>query len=154
GRCGRTAAGVCYRLYSQPDYSSRQRYTDPEILRSSLAGTILRMLALGLGRIEDFPFLDAPDPRAISDGWQQLVELGAVDKQRQLTPLGRTLARWPIDVKLGRMLIAAKEHGVLRPMLAIASFLGIQDPRERPPERRQAADQAHAQFADERSEFV
>jgi len=154
GRCGRTAAGVCYRLYSQVDFEARPRYTDPEILRSSLAGIILRMLALGLGRIEDFPFLDAPDPRAISDGWQQLVELGAVDKQRQLTPLGRTLARWPIDVKLGRMLIAAKAHGVLRPMLAIASFLGIQDPRERPPERKQAADQAHAEFADERSEFL
>ena len=154
GRCGRTSAGVCFRLYSQADFTARQRYTDPEILRSSLAGTILRMLALGLGRIEEFPFLDAPDPRAVSDGWQQLIELGAVDKQRQLTSLGRTLARWPIDVKLGRMLIAAREHGVLRPMLAIASFLGIQDPRERPPEHRQAADQAHGQFADERSEFV
>ncbi|MBB5207053.1 ATP-dependent RNA helicase HrpA [Chiayiivirga flava] len=154
GRCGRIAAGVCYRLYSEPDYLSRPQYTDPEILRASLAGVILRMLSLGLGRVEDFPFLEAPDSRAVADGWQQLQELGAVDAERHLTAIGRTLARLPIDVKLGRMLIAAREHGVLREMLAIASFLGIQDPRERPPEHRQAADQAHAEFADPKSEFV
>ena len=154
GRCGRTAPGVCLRLFSQADFESRASYTDPEILRASLAGVILRMLALGLGQIEDFPFLEAPDERAINDGWQQLQELGAVDKSRHLTPTGRIMARWPVDVALARMLIAAREHGVLRRMLVITAFLGIQDPRERPADRRQAADQAHAQFADPRSEFV
>ena len=159
GRCGRIAAGVCYRLYSEADYASRPRYTDPEILRASLAGVILRMLALGLGRVEDFAFLDAPDARAIADGWQQLWELGAVsapDKhgQRTLTPIGRTLARLPVDVKLARMLVAAQKHGCLREMYVIASFLAIQDPRERPAEARGAADTAHATFADPKSEFV
>ncbi len=154
GRCGRTAPGVCFRLYSQVDFEARPRYTDPEILRASLAGVILRMLALGLGRIEEFPFLETPDPRAIADGWQQLQELGAVDRQRQMTGIGRSMARWPVDVALGRMLVAAREHGVLRQMLVIAAFLGIQDPRERPPDRRQAADQAHAAFAHPHSEFI
>ncbi|MCX7563396.1 ATP-dependent RNA helicase HrpA [Xanthomonadaceae bacterium XH05] len=154
GRCGRTAPGICFRLYSHADFESRPTFTDPEILRASLAGVILRMLSLGLGRIEDFPFLETPDERAISDGWQQLIELGAVDRQRQLTPAGHTMARWPVDVSLARMLLAAREHGVLRQMLAIAAFLGIQDPRERPADRRQAADQAHQQFADANSEFV
>ena len=154
GRCGRVAAGVCYRLYSEADYLSRPRYTDPEILRASLANVILRMLALGLGRMEDFPFLEAPDSRAVADGWQQLQELGAVDKDRHLTPIGRTLARLPIDAKLARMLVAAVEHRCLREMLAIAAFLGIQDPRERPADQRQAADAAHAEFADPKSEFV
>jgi ATP-dependent helicase HrpA len=154
GRCGRVAAGVCYRLYSEADYLARPRYTDPEILRASLANVILRMLALGLGRMEDFPFLEAPDPRAVADGWQQLQELGAVDKDRRLTPIGRTLARLPIDAKLARMLVAASEHRCLREMLAIAAFLGIQDPRERPADQRQAADAAHAEFADAKSEFV
>ncbi len=154
GRCGRVASGVCFRLYSQEDFDSRPRYTDPEILRASLAGVILRMLSLGLGKVEEFPFLEAPDPRAVADGWQQLQELGAVDRERRLTDIGRTMARWPVDVALARMLIAARGHGVLRPMLAIAAFLGIQDPRERPADQRQAADQAHAQFADPHSEFV
>ncbi|MEJ5207704.1 DUF3418 domain-containing protein [Denitratimonas sp. CY0512] len=154
GRCGRVASGVCFRLYPEADFQARPLYTDPEILRASLAGVILRMLSLGLGKIEDFPFLESPDERAIADGWQQLTELGAVDKQRQLTTIGRTMARLPVDVKLARMLVAAKEHGVLRQVLAIASFLGIQDPRERPADQRGAADQAHAQFADPRSEFV
>ena len=154
GRCGRTAPGICFRLYAQADFDARPAFTDPEILRASLAGVILRMLSLGLGRVEDFPFLESPDERAISDGWQQLTELGAVDKQRQLTTIGRTMARWPVDVSLARMLLAAREHGVLRQMLVITAFLGIQDPRERPADRRQAADQAHAQFADPQSEFV
>jgi len=154
GRCGRVSSGICYRLYSEQDFNSRPRYTDPELLRSSLAGVILRMLALGLGRVEDFPFLDAPDSRAVADGWQQLVELGAVDKHRQLTPVGRQMAAFAVDVKLARMLIAAKERGALREMIVIASFLGLQDPRERPAEAREAADRAHAAFADERSEFV
>lgn len=154
GRCGRVASGICYRLYSEADFNSRPRYTDPELLRSSLAGVILRMLSLGLGRVEDFPFIDAPDPRAVADGWQQLTELGAVDKHRQLTPVGRQMAAFAVDVKLARMLIAAKERGSLREMIVIASFLGLQDPRERPPEAREAADRAHAAFADDRSEFV
>lgn len=154
GRCGRVSSGICYRLFSEPDFNSRPRYTDPELLRSSLAGVILRMLSLGLGRVEDFPFIDAPDARAVADGWQQLTELGAVDKHRQLTPVGQQMAAFAVDVKLARMLIAAKERGALREMIVIASFLGLQDPRERPQEAREAADRAHAAFADERSEFV
>ena len=154
GRCGRIAPGICYRLYSETDFGSRPQYTDPEIRRAALAGVILRMLSLGLGRIEDFPFLEAPDPRAVADGWQTLSELGAIDAGRKLTPTGRLMARMPVDVKLARMLVAAHQHGCLREILAIASFLGIQDPRERPADQRGAADTAHMQFADPRSEFV
>ena len=177
GRCGRVSEGTCIRLYSEADFLSRPEYTDPEIKRAALAGVILRMLSLGLGRIDDrdapkgrrapaervsgdariienFPFLEPPDPRAIADGWQQLHELGAVDAQRALTAIGRTMSRLPVDVKLARMLIAADVHGVLREMLAIASFLGIQDPRERPSDARGAADAAHAEFADPKSEFA
>ncbi|KAF1709233.1 ATP-dependent RNA helicase HrpA [Pseudoxanthomonas kalamensis DSM 18571] len=154
GRCGRIAEGVCYRLYSQADFEARPQFTDPEIRRASLAGVILRMLQLGLGRVEDFPFLEPPDERAVADGWQQLAELGAVDRERRLTAIGRQMARLPVDVKLARMLVAAQRHGCLREMLVIAAFLGIQDPRERPPEAREAADNAHAKFADPRSEFV
>lgn len=154
GRCGRVAEGICVRLYSEADFLARSEFTDPEIRRASLSGVILRMLQLGLGRIEGFPFLEAPDERAIADGWQQLAELGAVDAERRLTTVGKQMARLPVDVKLARMLVAAQAAGCLRPMLVIASFLGIQDPRERPPEARGAADSAHAQFADGRSEFV
>ena len=154
GRCGRIAPGTCFRLYSEADFASRPAFTDPEIRRAALAGVILRMLSLGLGSIEDFPFLEPPDPRAIADGWQQLGELGAVDAQRKLTAIGRTMAKLPVDVKLARMLVAAQAHGVVREMLVIASFLGIQDPRERPADARAAADAAHAQFADAKSEFV
>ncbi len=154
GRCGRIAPGTCFRLYSEADFASRPEFTDPEIRRAALAGVILRMLALGLGSIESFPFLEPPDPRAIADGWQQLNELGAVDADRKLTAIGRTMAKLPVDVKLARMLVAAHAHGVLREMLVIASFLGIQDPRERPADARAAADAAHAQFADAKSEFV
>ncbi|WP_017169150.1 ATP-dependent RNA helicase HrpA, partial [Xanthomonas phaseoli] len=154
GRCGRIAEGICYRLYAEADFAARPAFTDPEIRRSSLSGVILRMLQLGLGRIEDFPFLEAPDERAVADGWQQLLELGAIDAQRRLTATGRQMARLPVDVKLARMLVAAQQHGCLREMIIIAAFLGIQDPRERPPEAREAADNAHALFADARSEFV
>ena len=154
GRCGRIAAGVCYRLYSEDDFAARPRFTDPEILRASLAGVILRMLTLGLGRVEDFPFIDPPDPRAIADGWQTLGELGAVDEQRNLTGIGREMSRLPVDPKLARMLVAARGHGVLHELLVIASFLGIQDPRERPADAREKADNAHAEFADPNSEFV
>ena len=160
GRCGRIAPGTCFRLYSEPEFESRPRYTDPEIRRAALAGVILRMLSLGLGRIEDFPFLEPPEPRAIADGWQQLFELGAIEAidgerdMRKLTAIGRTMARLPVDVKLARMLVAANDRGCLREMLAIAAFLGIQDPRERPADQRAAADNAHAQFADPKSEFT
>ena len=154
GRCGRIASGICYRLYSEADFESRARYTDPEILRASLGGVILRMLSLGLGRVEDFPFIDAPDPRAIADGWQQLTELGAVDKDRQLTPIGRQMSRLPVDVKLARMLVAAQALGCLKEVTVLAAFLGIQDPRERPSDARSAADSAHAQFAHPDSEFL
>ena len=164
GRCGRVSDGTCYRLYSQADFESRPRFTDPEIRRAALAGVILRMLSLGLGRIEDFPFLEPPDPRAVADGWQQLGELGAVgapdaavsgkDRDHTLTPVGKLMARMPVDVKLARMLVAANTHGCVREMLAIAAFLGIQDPRERPSDQRAAADNAHAEFADAKSEFV
>lgn len=154
GRCGRIASGICYRLYSEADFQSRPEYTDPEILRASLSGVILRMLSLGLGRLEDFPFIDAPDSKAIADGWQQLTELGAVDKQRLLTDTGRQMAKWPIDVKLARMLIAAKQHDCLREMMVITSYLSIQDPRERPADAREAADRAHAEFTDPQSEFT
>ena len=154
GRCGRIAAGICYRLYSEDDFNTRPRYTDPEILRASLAGVILRMLTLGLGRVEDFPFIDPPDPRAIADGWQTLAELGAVDEQRKLTAIGRQMSRLPVDVKLARMLVAAQGHGCLAEMTVITAFLGIQDPRERPADAREKADNAHAGFADPNSEFV
>ena len=154
GRCGRIADGVCIRLYSEADFAARDAFTDPEIRRSALAGVILRMLSIGLGDIEQFPFLEAPDPRAVADGWQQLAELGAIDAQRKLTAIGRQMAKLPVDVKLSRMLIAAEKHGVLHEMLAIASFLGIQDPRERPADARAAADAAHAEFADPKSEFI
>ncbi|TNJ35423.1 ATP-dependent RNA helicase HrpA [Arenimonas terrae] len=154
GRCGRIAAGICYRLYAEDDFNTRPRYTDPEILRASLAGVILRMLTLGLGRVEDFPFIDPPDPRAIADGWQTLAELGAVDAERHLTPTGREMSRLPVDPKLARMLVAARVHGCLAELVVISSFLGIQDPRERPADAREKADNAHAQFGDPDSEFV
>ncbi|KGM56622.1 DEAD/DEAH box helicase [Lysobacter arseniciresistens ZS79] len=154
GRCGRVSEGTCYRLYSEADFESRPEYTDPEIRRAALAGVILRMLSLGLGDIERFPFLEPPDPRAIADGWQQLAELGAVDDARAMTATGKLMARMPVDVKLARMLVAANAKGCLREMLVIASFLGIQDPRERPADQRAAADNAHAQFVDYSSEFV
>ncbi|MGD9584572.1 MAG: ATP-dependent RNA helicase HrpA [Lysobacterales bacterium] len=155
GRCGRVGPGICYRLYDQADFDARARFTDPEILRSSLAGVILRMLGLGLGAIEQFPFLDAPPERAIKEGYAQLLELGAIsaDKTR-LTAIGRQLNRLPIDVKLARMLVAAAANGALAELLVIAAFLSVQDPRERPVEARAAADAAHARFADPASDFI
>jgi len=154
GRCGRVAEGICYRLYEETDFISRPLFTDPEIHRSSLAGVILRMLQLRLGEIEDFPFLQPPQTRAIADGWQQLTELGAINKQRKLTAIGREMASLPVDVKLARMLVAAHHSGCLHAILIISSFLGVSDPRERPPENRAAADQAHARFNDLSSEFI
>jgi len=154
GRCGRVGPGICYRLYDEDDYAQRARYTDPEILRSSLAGVILRMLALKLGDPAEFPFVEAPSERAIGDGYRRLAELGGVDGEKRLTPLGQTLAKLPVDVALGRMLIEAQSRGVLRELLVLASFLSIQDPRERPADARQQADAAHAAFADPKSDFV
>jgi ATP-dependent helicase HrpA len=154
GRCGRVMSGVCMRLYSEEDYLSRTQYTDPEILRSSLASVILRMKALKLGEVEDFPFLEAPSARAIADGYQLLSELNAVDEARRLTPVGAQLAKLPIDPRLARMIVAARDEGCLAEMLIIASGLAIQDPRERPLERQELADAAHAHFQDERSEFA
>ncbi|MDP1535839.1 MAG: ATP-dependent RNA helicase HrpA [Burkholderiales bacterium] len=154
GRCGRVAAGIAIRLYAEDDYTARPQYTDPEILRSSLAHVILRMKALRIGDVEDFPFLEAPTPRMIADGYQLLAELGAVDAQKQLTPVGWQLAKFPIDPRIARMIIAAKQENCLHEVLIIASALSVQDPRERPFERAEAADRAHAQFADDKSDFM
>lgn len=179
GRCGRVEAGVCFRLYSEDDFNQRAPYSEPEILRSSLAGVILRMKSLHLGEVDGFPFLEAPLPRMISDGYQLLTELGAVTtpppdlprqageaidqppdggkgkgEQWELTSLGRELAKLPLDPKIGRMLLAAREHGCLQEMLVIAAALSANDPRERPAEQAGSADQAHAKWKDEKSEFL
>ncbi|MFM0153212.1 ATP-dependent RNA helicase HrpA [Paraburkholderia sediminicola] len=154
GRCGRVADGVCIRLYEESDYQGRVRFTDPEILRSSLASVILRMKSLHLTAIETFPFIEPPPGRAIADGYQLLNELGAVDDDNQLTPLGRELARLPLDPRVGRMILAARDQQALREVLIIASALSVQDPRDRPIEAQEQADQAHRRFADERSEFL
>ncbi len=154
GRCGRVADGICVRLYAAEDFASRPRFTDPEILRSSLAAVVLRMAALGLGAVESFPFLDPPSPRAIGDGFQLLHELGAVDAARRLTPLGHDLARLPVDPRVGRMILAARERHCVAETLVIASALSVPDPRDRPLEKQQAADQAHLRFRDERSDFL
>jgi ATP-dependent helicase HrpA len=154
GRCGRVAAGLCIRLYAEEDFAARPRFTDPEILRSSLGAVILRMAALDLGAVDRFPFLDPPSPRAIADGYQLLQELGAVDARNAINPLGRELAKLPIDPRLGRIIVAGKEAGCLAEVLVIASALAVPDPRERPLEKQQAADQAHLRFRDERSDFL
>jgi len=154
GRCGRVASGICTRLYGEDDFNSRVAFTDPEIRRSNLAAVILRMQALGLGEVEDFPFLEAPDPRAVSDGFQLLEELGAVDEARKLTPLGKQLAQLPIDPRIARMILAAQQENCLSEALIIASALSAQDPRERPLAAQEAADTAHRRFQDERSDFL
>ncbi len=154
GRCGRVAAGVCIRLYDEQDFLQRPKYTDPEILRSSLAAVILRMKSLRLGDVEQFPFIEPPLGRAIADGYQLLQELGAVDDARELTALGRELARLPLDPRVGRMILAGRDHQCLQEMLVIAAALSVQDPRDRPQEAQGAADQAHKKFADDKSEFL
>jgi ATP-dependent helicase HrpA len=154
GRCGRVGPGICYRLYDEADYESRAAYTDPELLRSSLANVILRMLSLQLGEVDQFPFLEAPDPRVVADGYRRLAEISAIDDERKLTPTGRIVAKLPIDVQLARMLVEAEKLHSLRELLTIVSFLSIQDPRERPADARQQADTAHAAFADPKSDFV
>ncbi len=159
GRCGRQSDGICIRLYSEEDFAQRPAYTDPEILRTSLASVILQMQALGLGEVEDFPFLDPPDRRQIRDGIALLHELGALDPKaadpsKRLTPLGRRLAQLPVDPRLGRMVLAADRLGCADEVVVIAAALSIQDPRVRPLEERAQADQQHARFKDERSDFV
>jgi ATP-dependent helicase HrpA len=154
GRCGRVAAGVCIRLYDEDDFAARPDYTEPEILRTNLAAVILQMKILGFGDIEAFPFLDRPDPRAVRDGYRTLAEIGAVDRERGVTRLGRQIARLPVDPRIGRMILAAAHGHCLREMLVLAAALSLQDPRERPIDRQQVADQAHAQHRDEQSDFL
>ncbi|MGQ0711202.1 MAG: ATP-dependent RNA helicase HrpA [Rhodoferax sp.] len=154
GRCGRVANGICIRLYDEKDFAGRERFTTPEILRSSLAGVILRMKALHLGAVEDFPFIERPSGRAIADGYLLLQELGAVDEANELTRLGQELSRLPLDPRVGRMLIEARERNALSEALVIASALSVQDVRDRPLEAQQQADAAHKKFDDEKSEFT
>jgi ATP-dependent helicase HrpA len=154
GRCGRVAAGVCIRLFDEADFIARPRYTTPELLRSSLAGVILRMKSLGLPEIEAFPFLDAPEAKRVRDGYQLLHELNAIDEANRLTKVGQQLAQLPLDPKIGRMLIAAREKVCLAEVLVIAAALTSQDPRERPMDQTHAADEKHKRFADENSDFV
>jgi ATP-dependent helicase HrpA len=153
GRCGRVANGICIRLYDEKDFNGRPRFTDPEILRSSLAGVILRMKSLRMGLVEEFPFIERPSGRAIADGYQLLNELGAVDDANELTTMGQELAKLPLDPRVGRMILEARERGALDEVLVIASALSVQDVRDRPMEAQQQADQAHAKFDDEKSEF-
>ncbi|HYX93653.1 MAG TPA: ATP-dependent RNA helicase HrpA, partial [Geodermatophilus sp.] len=154
GRCGRTSDGIAIRLYTEEDFESRPEYTDPEILRTSLASVLLQMAALELGDVAEFPFIDPPDRRAVADGIALLEELGALDEAGSLTPTGRALAALPLDPRMARMVVEADRRGVLEEVLVIAAGLTIQDPRERPTEHQQAADQAHARFADENSDFL
>ena len=154
GRCGRVSAGECIRLFSEEDFNSRTEFTDPEIVRSNLAAVILRMAALKLGDVAAFPFLEAPDQRYINDGFQVLLELGAVNEHNGLTKLGEQMARLPIDPKIARILLAAKKHDCMAEILVIASALSIQDPRERPLEARDAAAKAHERFTDKQSDFL
>ncbi len=154
GRCGRVEPGICIRLYSEEDFNGRPAFTDPEILRTNLAAVILQMLHLRLGEIEAFPFIEPPDGKAISDGFNLLQELSAVNREGQLTPLGRQLARLPVDPRLGRMVLEGAKQGSLEEILIIASALSVQDVRERPSDRQQAADQAHVQWKDVDSDFA
>ncbi len=159
GRCGRLGPGVCIRLYDEQDFVRRRPFSEPEILRSSLAGVILRMKSLGLDDIDQFPFVDPPTGRAIADGYQTLQELGALTlgtnlEQNRLTAIGKSLAKMPLDPRVGRMLLAARDQQCLHEMLIIAAALAVQDPRERPMQSRELADQAHAKFSDKQSEFL
>ncbi|MBT2904860.1 ATP-dependent RNA helicase HrpA [Streptomyces cellulosae] len=159
GRCGRTSDGICIRLYSEDDFLSRPEFTDAEILRTNLASVILQMTAAGLGEIEKFPFIDPPDHRNIRDGVQLLQELGALDPtqkdpRKRLTPTGRKLAQLPVDPRLARMVLEAERNGCVREVMVIAAALSIQDPRERPADKQTQADQQHARFRDETSDFL
>lgn len=157
GRCGRVGPGICIRLYDEADFNNRPAFTDPEILRTNLASVILQMLAIGLGDIGGFPFIEPPDPRHIRDGFLLLEELQAVESKHGklvLTPLGRNLAQIPVDPRLARMVVESQQLGCLNEVLVIAAGLSIQDPRERPMEKKQASDEAHRRFADPSSDFV
>lgn len=154
GRCGRVSAGVCYRLYSEDDFNLRSEFTEPEIQRTNLAAVILQMEHLQLGHIDDFPFVEPPDSRLITDGYKLLSELGAINRHNKITPIGKQLARLPIDPKLGRVLIEAVKESCLTESLIIVSALAVQDPRERPLNKQQAADEAHKKFLDKQSDFI
>jgi ATP-dependent helicase HrpA len=154
GRCGRVAAGICIRLYPEEAFEARPEFTEPEILRTNLASVILQMKILGFGEIEAFPFVDPPDNRLIRDGYRILSEIGAIGGDRQVTPLGRQLARLPVDPRIGRMLLAAAQGHCLNEVLVIAAALSVQDPRDRPLEKQQAADEAHHPFRHEESDFL
>lgn len=154
GRCGREAPGVCIRLYTEDDFNARAEFTEPEILRTNLSAVILQMASMKLGAIDQFPFIEAPEPKFINDGYRSLQELAALDSKRQLTPLGKQLARLPIDPRLGRMLLAAADEGCVNEVLTLVSALSVQDPRERPFDKRQAADELHAEFHHEASDFL
>ncbi|MFE1987327.1 ATP-dependent RNA helicase HrpA [Streptomyces mirabilis] len=159
GRCGRTSDGICIRLYSEDDFDTRPEFTDAEILRTNLASVILQMTAAGLGDIEKFPFIDPPDHRNIRDGVQLLQELGALDPsqkdvRKRLTDTGRKLAQLPVDPRLARMVLEADKNGCAREVMVIAAALSIQDPRERPADKQTQADQQHARFRDETSDFL
>jgi ATP-dependent helicase HrpA len=154
GRCGRLGPGTCIRLYEEDDFRLRPEFTEPEILRTSLGSVILRMLVMGLGEVEDFPFIDSPAPRMINEAYDLLVELQAIDRERRPTELGRQLDRWPLDPRLGRMVAEGARRGCLEDVLVLVAALSIQDPRERPLDRQQAADQAHQPYQDEKSDFA
>ncbi len=154
GRCGRIGPGICIRLYSEDDYNSRDRFTPPEIQRTNLASVILQTIALDLGKLEDFPFLDPPKTSAIRDGYKTLFELGAIDEKERLTDIGKSLSRLPADPRIGRMILAGEAENCLHEVLIIASALELQDPRERPLEKQQAADAAHEKFRHEDSDFL
>lgn len=154
GRCGRVAAGVCLRLYSEQDFLARPEFTDPEILRTNLGAVILRMLQLGLGKVSAFPFIDAPEPKMVRDGYKLLEELGAVSSKGRLTALGHKMAQLPIDPRLARMLLAAAETNCLAEVLVVVSAMSVQDPRERPSDKQAQSDQAHARFQHPQSDFL
>ncbi|MEP6481793.1 MAG: ATP-dependent RNA helicase HrpA, partial [Rhodoglobus sp.] len=154
GRSGRTSDGIAIRLYSEEDFAKRPEFTEPEILRTNLAAVILQMISLGLGDIANFPFLQPPDSRGIKDGLDLLKELGAVDGRQAITRIGKQLSQLPIDPRLARMVVESKQHATTREVMAIVSGLSIQDPRERPLERRAQADQQHARFVDPTSDFI
>ncbi len=154
GRCGRVGPGVCIRLYSETEFQTRPEFTDPEIKRSNLASVILQMKSLRLGDIEDFPFVEVPENRLITDGYKLLEELGAVDARKQLTESGRHLAKLPLDPRVARMVLAGKDENSLSEMLIIASALSVQEPRERPHDKQQKADEKHKLFVDDKSDFI
>ncbi len=154
GRCGRLGPGICIRLYSEDDYLHREQYTPPEILRSDLAAVVLQAMALRLGELAEFPFLDPPRSEAVNDAYRTLFELGAIDHERRLTEVGRQLSRLPVDPRIGRIILAGAKENCLHDVLIIAAALEVQDPRERPAEAREAADEAHARTTDEQSDFL